>query len=235
MCAALAHRPRLVIADEPTGDLDAESARIVLSLLAELVSEHRASAVVVSHDPASTDIADRVVHIRDGRVSEERHGELGDRRGRCRRLAADPGGDASSGGDPRPREDRRRSTDPSSCTRSTAENATPAPRSARLDGVPGLTLEARRVSRSYGEQVALEGVDATFLPEELSVVVGPSGSGKSTLLALLAGMDVPDEGEVVLGDVVVSSLDRDLTRHAPSRPDSRRRAGSGPLGLPLRP
>ena len=118
--------------------------------------------------------------------------------------------------------------------RSTAEKLRRLPPSARLDGVPGLTLEARRVSRSYGEQVALEGVDARFLPEELSVVVGPSGSGKWTLLALLAGMDVPDEGEVVLGDVLVSTLDRDLTRHDPSRPDSRRRAGSGPLGLPLR-
>ena len=69
LCAALANRPRLLIADEPTGDLDAESARAVLALLAELVSDHEAAAVVVSHDPASTDIADRVVHIRDGRVS----------------------------------------------------------------------------------------------------------------------------------------------------------------------
>jgi ABC-type lipoprotein export system ATPase subunit len=69
-------------------------------------------------------------------------------------------------------------------------------------------LEARGVSRRYGEQVALQGLDVTFLPEQLSVVVGPSGSGKSTLLALLTGMDVPDEGEVRLGDVLVSSLDR---------------------------
>jgi ABC-type lipoprotein export system ATPase subunit len=69
-------------------------------------------------------------------------------------------------------------------------------------------LEARGVSRRYGEQVALQGLDVTFLPEQLSVVVGPSGSGKSTLLALLTGMDVPDDGEVRLGDVVISSLDR---------------------------
>ena len=207
ICAALAHRPRLVIADEPTGDLDAESARIVLSLLAELVSEHRASAVIVSHDLAATDIADRVVHIRDGRVSEERHGEL--------ETAV-----VGAGGWLRIPEETLRAVgihdrakiatiDGSVVLHAVdGREATPAPPSARLDGVPGLTLEARRVSRSYGEQVALEGVDATFLPEELSVVVGPSGSGKSTLLALLAGMDVPDEGEVVLGDVVVSSLDR---------------------------
>jgi len=40
-------------------------------------------------------------------------------------------------------------------------------------------------------------------------VTGPSGSGKSTLLALLAGLDTPDEGEIVIGDVVLSKLDRD--------------------------
>jgi ABC-type lipoprotein export system ATPase subunit len=83
-----------------------------------------------------------------------------------------------------------------------------AERSTRVQGVGGRILEARGVSRRYGEQVALDGLDATFLPGELSVVVGPSGSGKSTLLALLAGMDVPDDGEVRLGDTVLSSLDR---------------------------
>jgi putative ABC transport system ATP-binding protein len=78
----------------------------------------------------------------------------------------------------------------------------------RLAGSRGEAVEARGVSRRYGVQVALDGVDATFLPGELSVVVGPSGSGKSTLLALLSGLDVPDEGEVRLGETVVSSLDR---------------------------
>jgi ABC-type lipoprotein export system ATPase subunit len=207
LCAALAHRPRLVIADEPTGDLDEESARVVSSLLAELVSEHHASAVVVSHDPASTEIADRVVHIRDGRVSEERHGEL--------ETAV-----VGAGGWLRIPEETLRAVGIHDRARIVAvdgsialhavdgREAAPAPRSLRVDGVPGMVLEARGVSRAYGAQVALHDIDARFLPKELAVVVGPSGSGKSTLLSLLAGLDVPDEGEVVLGDVVVSSLDR---------------------------
>ena len=72
LCAALAHRPRLLIADEPTGELDEASAGVVYALLAELSREEGVTALVVSHDPRSTEIADRVVHIRDGRVSEER-------------------------------------------------------------------------------------------------------------------------------------------------------------------
>ena len=79
---------------------------------------------------------------------------------------------------------------------------------ARLAGSQGDVLEARGVTRRYGEQVALDRVDATFLPGELTVVVGPSGSGKSTLLALLTGLDVPDEGEVRLGELAISSRDR---------------------------
>jgi putative ABC transport system ATP-binding protein len=64
------------------------------------------------------------------------------------------------------------------------------------------------VWRRFGPQTALAGVDARFEPGELSVVTGPSGSGKSTLLALLAGLDVPDEGAVFLDGVEISLLDR---------------------------
>ena len=65
-------RPQLLIADEPTGELDAATAREVLDLIAELVREEGGTALVVSHDPASAERADRVVHVRDGRISDER-------------------------------------------------------------------------------------------------------------------------------------------------------------------
>ena len=207
MCAALAARPRLLIADEPTGDLDADSAREVLDLLSELVREHRSAAIVVSHDPASTEIADRVVHIRDGRVSEESAG------------GAETAVVGAGGWLRIPEEVLRGAGIHDRARIVVAEGsvelhpvdgrvASPLEQSASLEGSRGELLEARGVSRRYGEQVALQGLDVTFLPEQLSVVVGPSGSGKSTLLALLTGMDVPDEGEIRLGDVIVSSLDR---------------------------
>ncbi len=78
LCAALAGRPQLLIADEPTGELDAATAREVLALVAELVREQGGTALVVSHDPASADVADRVVHVRDGRISDERVAGGGD-------------------------------------------------------------------------------------------------------------------------------------------------------------
>jgi ABC-type lipoprotein export system ATPase subunit len=68
LCAAIAHRPALLLADEPTGELDADSAGAVRELIATLVREHGITAIVVSHDPATEAIADRTVTIREGRV-----------------------------------------------------------------------------------------------------------------------------------------------------------------------
>ena len=72
LCAALAHRPSLLLADEPTGELDDESAEAVRRLIADLARRHGTSVVLVSHDAATAEIADRSVRIRDGRVVEDR-------------------------------------------------------------------------------------------------------------------------------------------------------------------
>ena len=208
LCAAVAHRPRVLIADEPTGELDAATADEVYGLLQELAREHGAAAIVVSHDPASTRIADRVVHLRDGRVSEEQHdGEqavvVGE--GGWLRVPEELLHAAGIGGRALVRSrDGVVELHPAGSVGRAAESAAP-----RVDGAAGGVLVARGVSRRYGTQTALASVDAEFRPGELAVVTGPSGSGKSTLLALLCGLDVPDDGEVVLDDVTVSALDRE--------------------------
>jgi ABC-type lipoprotein export system ATPase subunit len=51
LCAALAHRPKVFLADEPTGELDGATADQVYGMLSELVREHRCTTVIVSHDP----------------------------------------------------------------------------------------------------------------------------------------------------------------------------------------
>src|SRR5688500_10125931 len=71
VCAALAHRPRLFLADEPTGELDATSAQAVYDLIGELARDAGATTILVSHDPQSAAVADRIVRVRDGRVSDE--------------------------------------------------------------------------------------------------------------------------------------------------------------------
>ena len=67
---ALANRPRLVLADEPTGNLDDESAQLVLDLLASLPAEHACTLVVVTHNAAVASRADRVMRLESGRLAE---------------------------------------------------------------------------------------------------------------------------------------------------------------------
>jgi putative ABC transport system ATP-binding protein len=67
---ALAREPALIVADEPTGNLDEETGRGVMILLQDLRRRHGATLVVASHNPAMTSFADRIVRIEHGRVVE---------------------------------------------------------------------------------------------------------------------------------------------------------------------
>jgi putative ABC transport system ATP-binding protein len=69
---ALINQPRIILADEPTASLDSASGRDVADLIQELAREGQASVVLVTHDNRILDIADRIVHLEDGRVKELR-------------------------------------------------------------------------------------------------------------------------------------------------------------------
>lgn len=70
---ALANSPRLIIADEPTGQLDSLNAEAMMSLIASLVHDRGVAAVVSTHDPRMAAHADRILEIHDGRLGR-RHG-----------------------------------------------------------------------------------------------------------------------------------------------------------------
>ncbi|TNH31618.1 ABC transporter ATP-binding protein [Micromonospora orduensis] len=65
---ALANEPDLLIADEPTGQLDSETGRSIMDLLRAVVHARGMTALVATHDPALIDLADRVLVLRDGRL-----------------------------------------------------------------------------------------------------------------------------------------------------------------------
>ena len=72
---ALASRPRIIVADEPTGNLDTRSSREVLALLRTASREYRQTIAMVSHDPVAASYADRILVITDGRIVGD-HGSL---------------------------------------------------------------------------------------------------------------------------------------------------------------
>jgi ABC-type lipoprotein export system ATPase subunit len=207
VCAAVAHRPRLLLADEPTGELDRANAESVFSLLAELAHEHGTTAIVVSHDPRAGEHVDRAIRIRDGRVSEELVRAGGERivvgRGGWLRLPEDillgagvqthasavlRGAEIVITGDTPP---------------AAVAQATPA---TRVEGER--VLEVRRLSKSYGDRVVLNDISAGFDGGELWALTGPSGSGKTTFLDLAAGMASPDGGAAVVEGRDIAALDR---------------------------
>ena len=69
LCRALINRPRLLFADEPTGNLDLENGKMVLERLVELKNEHEATLILVTHNLEIARAADRVVRLQDGRLT----------------------------------------------------------------------------------------------------------------------------------------------------------------------
>jgi putative ABC transport system ATP-binding protein len=74
---AIATDPKLLVADEPTGDLDAKSGEEILVLMERLNSEFKKTIVIVTHDPKAASRAHRLVHLDKGVLKEDVHAERG--------------------------------------------------------------------------------------------------------------------------------------------------------------
>jgi ABC-type lipoprotein export system ATPase subunit len=229
VAAALAHRPGLLLADEPAGELDAAAAAVVYELIAELSRETGAAAIVVSHDPTVRGIADRTVRLRDGRISDEAAGAGAETivvgRGGWLRLPEELLRDAGLGDRLRARGEEGRvvlepadgegpaaAVPPAQATPPSPAQATrPAEAGPPAEAAPPIA-ELRAVDKAYGDgpaaRAVLAGATVAFAPGRLTALTGRSGSGKSTALRLLAALELPDAGEIVSAGVPLAGLDR---------------------------
>jgi peptide/nickel transport system ATP-binding protein len=184
---ALATRPPLLLADEPTGELDATTAEAILGVLRELVRAEGSTCIVVTHDELVERIADRAIHVADGRAIAERVGGPGTPSVQVR--------DAQGWlAPPLP------------------EPSTPLSAAVRPDdGSDAVVMD--RAARRYGagstSMLGLPPTSVAFRRGRFHVVTGPSGSGKTTLLRLVSGLDRPSEGRVMTLGTELASLDRD--------------------------
>lgn len=75
LARAFANRPRILFADEPTGNLDATTGERIIDLMVELNKEAQTTLVLVTHDPELAKRANRIIRLSGGEVVEDRHGE----------------------------------------------------------------------------------------------------------------------------------------------------------------
>jgi ABC-type lipoprotein export system ATPase subunit len=212
VCAALAKRPRLVLADEPTGELDPASTANVVELLLTLTGQSGAAALIVTHDPTVAESTERTIHMRDGRLAAEgttRPVLILDENGWVRlprRLREEAG--------LRERVRAQASWGKVELVADEAIQRPAAPPPVRLEPEEkrfGAEVALDRVSKAYGHGDApvVDGLTWSFGPERVHVLAGPSGSGKTTILNLIAGLERPDAGEVWLGGERIDSLGPD--------------------------
>ena len=71
IAVALANRPRILLGDEPTGEVDSGTAQEILALFRRMNEQYGLTTIIVTHDPQVVSVVDRVVTIRDGRTSSE--------------------------------------------------------------------------------------------------------------------------------------------------------------------
>jgi ABC-type lipoprotein export system ATPase subunit len=236
LCAALAHRPALLLADEPTGELDDASADATRALIVELARTSGTSVILVTHDPATAEVADRTLQIRDGRIVGDRRGgqEALVINGGWLRLPSDVLTQAGIGrrARVRPTPDgvivMRADSDsgPTGSVGPAAASVRPQP------PVPWVPVQVglRSVARTYGHGLTsrdvLGGLTHDFAPGRMTAITGRSGAGKTTLLKLVAGLDRPSSGQVMLdghslGDrngEELASLRRERIGYLPQEP-----------------
>ncbi|WP_299818488.1 dipeptide ABC transporter ATP-binding protein [uncultured Jannaschia sp.] len=165
---AIARRPRLLIADEPTTALDVTTQAEILALLRGLVDDEGMALLLITHDlGVVAGIADRVAVMNNGRIVEADTTEALFRHHR----------------DPYTRD---------------LLAASRVPARARRKVPPDPVLAARDVVRTYGAHRAVDGVSFTLHRGESLGLVGESGCGKSTLTRALLGLEPVQGGAIEL-------------------------------------
>jgi len=221
VCAAMAHGPVLILADEPCGELDRANADLVYATVREAARHSGAAVVLVSHDPLAGLIADRVVRIGDGRFSAEQ------RAGQGQTSVVDAQGwlrlpdeaQRGLGAERRVRVEAAGGRIVLSAVGSEAGAATSGERAVSAD-VPGpavtpgpavatgpALLTAVDLCRTYPGHTPISAT-LSVAGGELVGLTGRSGTGKSTVLRLLTGMLEPEGGELHWAGRPIGGWDR---------------------------
>ena len=186
---ALVNDPHLIIADEPTGNLDTVTAETILEIFEKLVKQGK-TVVMVTHDEGFAPRFSRRLQIVDGVVSNPMENES-DPAGRRTALSITIGTPSSA------TDEQKQAFRDAAASR---VEVSPKP-AARGPEKPAIVL--RNVVKVYenaaGKFTALKSINMQLNFGQFISIVGKSGCGKSTLLNMITGIDHPTSGDVVIG------------------------------------
>ncbi|MFC1878714.1 ATP-binding cassette domain-containing protein [Chloroflexota bacterium] len=180
---ALVNDPPVIIADEPTGNLDSVTAETIFQIFEKLVDQGK-TVVMVTHDESMAPRFSRRLHIVDGEL-----GDASTNGGRPIRVTLPQ----EAGVPPEPAAEAAQQTKDAPKTGSK--------RAAIKKEHPAILLQDvdKVYENAAGKFVALKNVTMQIDYGQFISIVGKSGSGKSTLINMITGIDFPTAGEVVVG------------------------------------
>ena len=214
LCKLLLEKPDILLLDEPTNHLDAES----VAWLENYLKEYTGNVILVTHDRYFLDnVVNWVLELDRGRYYTYESNYSGYLEKKAKRLEQE---EREEQGKQRAIADElawMRQTPKARQTKSKArirafdelmekqENRV-AGKAAILIQLParlgGKVIEAKGLTKSYGDKLLFNGLDFTLPPGGIVGVIGPNGAGKSTLFKLITGQEQPDEGTIEVGSTV---------------------------------
>ena len=217
LALAMRNRPQFLVADEPTTALDMTVQKRTVELMQELVEEHNLAGLYITHD-------------------------LGVARWLCRRSYVMYSGNVVESGETTSILDAPAHDYTRRLVAAIPRLSDHVAARQQAEGKPHLRIE--KMTKRFGEKVAVNGVSFDVLPGETFAIVGESGSGKSTVANMICGLFKPSEGEmhVNLGGLSDAKLaDRELYRDKiqmvwqdPASALNPRQTISQIIGLPLK-
>jgi peptide/nickel transport system ATP-binding protein len=237
IAVALANNPPLLLGDEMTGQIDSQSAAEVFATLRNVNETFNTTVILVTHDPLVSSLVDRVIAIRDGRTSTEirrRRDEISGDIDEEEWVILDQAGRLQL---PKPYVDSldlkervkvRLEEDhvtvwPQHKVQEFIQLGAPEiahfkPQYNRRITSNGNALRADKISREFkmGDEIiyALKDVSFDVQPGKLALIRGRSGSGKTTMLNIIAALDRPTHGDILVGGrSVVEMSEREIIEY----------------------
>jgi len=210
----LLEKPDILLLDEPTNHLDAES----VAWLENFLKEYTGNVILVTHDRYFLDnVVNWVLELDRGRYYTYESNYSGYLEKKAKRLEQE---EREEAGKQRAIADElawMRQTPKARQTKSKArirafdelmekQETRVAGKAAILIQLPerlgGKVIEAKGLTKAYGDRILFEGLDFTLPPGGIVGVIGPNGAGKSTLFKLITGQEQPDGGTIDVGSTV---------------------------------